>query len=455
MRPLQLTAQEKQALLAFLPPLSAANRWSIAGLAPARSISPPVRVDPRSNSPVILSLAWLAGLSIPAGAQGTSQAPLPLGAWRIAGEFGARAEFIANENFAETDVIRADDARFRLRLRARLGAEYRATEAVTVALRVSTGDNAFPSSAWTSLSSDFRRQPVQLDRAYVQLRLRALQLRAGIGPNPLFTPTELLWDADVQPAGLTQRLAGSNGSVALTLGQFVLREVRSSRPPNERSSFLLVEGVTYRGGLGAATATVGLAHYYFTNPDAIARSLQTGELDGEFKTNRFDPNGRTLMGADGAPVPTDYFSRFSVLSVGWTVEVRRIPLTAGGDVAVNLGARRDAALGAAYAGRRNVAFGAMVRYGRSTSSGGVTLGLGFFRIEADAVLAVYNSDDLQQTNVTSVPLEVVLALPGRTRLLWDTYVQKKISTALPSNGGLVHGQNALKVRTRLSLLVGF
>jgi hypothetical protein len=78
-----------------------------------------------------------------------------------------------------------------------------------------------------------------------------------------------------------------------------------------------------------------------------------------------------------------------------------------------------------------------------------------FYIEADAVLATYNSDDLQQTNVRSVPLEFQVLLPGRTRLVWDTYLQRKLNPALASNGGVVHPENALKVRSRISAVASF
>lgn len=83
------------------------------------------------------------------------------------------------------------------------------------------------------------------------------------------------------------------------------------------------------------------------------------------------------------------------------------------------------------------------------------LGAGFFHIEADSVVAVYNSDDLQQTNVNSIPVELQLRLPGGVKVVWDTYIQEKVDTDLASNGGVVHGENATKVRTRLSVLGSF
>lgn len=68
---------------------------------------------------------------------------------------------------------------------------------------------------------------------------------------------------------------------------------------------------------------------------------------------------------------------------------------------------------------------------------------------------MYNSDDLQQTNVNSVPVMARLALPGGAGLVWDTYVQSKINSNLASNGGVIHNENAIKVRTRLTVHASF
>lgn len=415
----------------------------------------------RSSVLRLILCAAAAALGAATAGQAEAQAPgqdeRAAHALRVTGEVGTRAEFIANENFAERDATRADDARLRLRVRVRFGAEYRASEAVTAALRLSTGDNAFPSSAWTSLSNDLRRHPIQIDRAYIEGRLGHVQLRLGMGPNPLFTPTELLWDADIQTAGVAEIVPVRGSGLQISAGQFMLRENRSLRPRNERSAWLLAEGLAYTRRVPGLNATLGVSHYQFTNPDAIARSLQVGELDGEFKTNRFDPGGRTIPNpADTTRrIPVDYFSGFSVLDVGGRLELSRVPVTITAEIAINLGARRDTALGAAYRRRQGLAFGANLRYRGGSGARTWTLGVGYFHIASDAVLAVYNSDDLQQTNVNTVPVELTAQLPGGMRVVWDTYLQKKISTDLPSNGGITHPENALKVRTRLSALVGF
>ena len=66
-----------------------------------------------------------------------------------------------------------------------------------------------------------------------------------------------------------------------------------------------------------------------------------------------------------------------------------------------------------------------------------------------------HSDDLQQTNVDSIPVWLRVRLPGEVLFVWDSYFQKRINTALHLAGGLRHDENRLKVRTRLTLQMGF
>jgi Putative porin len=377
-------------------------------------------------------------------------APIAVGEFRFCGELGVRGEFIGNENFAAQDSTRADNGRFRERVRVRTGVEYRVAEPISIGLRLSSGDPSFPSSAWSSFSDDFRRKPIQIDRAFARWQITPrVQLVVGLQPNPIFAPTELLWDPDVHPAGVSQTISLGSG-VAISAGQFMLREVRSSKQDNEEGSWLIAEGISSEHRWNTKLLKVGGSLYWFTNPDALSRSLQIGDLDAEFKTNRFDPLGRTL-----GTTPLDYFSDFKVVSLATQFDDSARTLGIRVEAAVNAGARSAPELGEAYRKDQRFAVGGEVRYGRTQNAGDWALRGGFYHIEADAVVAVYNSDDLQQTNVNVAVGEVQRRFAGRTRLVWDTYFQKKIDTALASNGGVVHPENAMKVRTRLSLIVDF
>lgn len=405
----------------------------------------------------------LLGCPCAAGAQGTVSTPavfstcasagarpLTVGEFRLCGDAGTRAEFIGNEFFAERDATRADDARFRQRMRVRAGVEYQAAKPLSIGFRLTSGDASFPTGAWSSMSDDFRRKPFQIDRAFLSWQATSsARVRVGLQANPLFTPTELLWDADAHPAGVSETISLGGGFVA-TAGQFTLREIRSSRPDNEERAFLFAQGLTNSRRWGNRTVGVGVSYYWFTNPNALSRSLQTGEFDPEFKTNRFDPRGRK-----SGTTPLDYFSDFRLLDIGVQVEDAAGKLGGRVEAVINLGARRSADLGEAFRRSERLAIGGEVRYGRSQRPGDWAVRAGFYHIEADAVVAVYNNDDLQQTNVNVAVGEWQLRFPGRARLVLDTYLQKKNNVALASNGGVLHPENALKSRSRVSFIVEF
>ena len=418
---------------------------------------------PRAGG-VLLSLALFVAPGATAQTTPATPAPAegpapPSRRLAFSGELGARLELIANDSFATTAALADDDVRFRQRFRLRFGADYEASRALALGFRLSTGDTRFPSTAWTSLSNDFRRQPIAIDRAFVSVRPGGgADLRSGLMALPLFSPTQVLWDADVQPAGLGEVVPLGGSGLTLAGGQFWLREARSDRPDNQEGSLLFAQGLSFSHAGPSRRFTAGLAYWHYNRPDSLALALQTGELDPAFKTNRFDPQGRTIPdpGRPGATLPVDYFSNYTLLSAALRLETRwRRPLALSAEGVVNLSARSDPSLGPAWAKRQGGAFAILLHYGSDQKDWDWRVGVGYAHIEADAVVAVYNSDELQQTNVRSLPLELPLRLPGGPRVVLDAFVQKKLDTALPGPGGIVSPENATKVRARLNLLVPF
>ena len=355
------------------------------------------------------------------------------------GEVGFRLEFIANERFAEDDSTETDDYRFRERVRLRFGGDITPSKWFTAGFRFSTGSSDYPASGWSSFSDQFRRDPVSLDRVYVILNAGRFHLTAGADANPLFRPTELVWDDDVQVGGLSQVFTA--GRWRFAAGQYMLNEVNSLNDPEESGSFLLASNITYTPPV-AGNMTLGVFHYFYNKPDALAAAIDDGRLNADFKTNRLEPLN-----------PRAFFSGYNSLggSFAWIRGKWRFVV----EVVVNLSTNQDPSLGPAYAEKEAIGFGGLVRYGVLNEPGDMSFEAGFFHIEADATIAAFNSDDLQQTNVNSIPIWLRIRLPGQTNLVWDTYFQKRINTALFLAGGALHDENALKVRTRLTLSLGF
>jgi len=357
----------------------------------------------------------------------------------LIGQVGFRLEYIHNERFAETDETADDDHRFRERVRLRFGGEFKPSEKFTAGFRLSTGQSNYPASGWSSFSDAFRRDPIAVDRVYINLNLDRFRFQFGSNQNSMYHPTDMIWDTDVQPAGLAQ--VYQTDRLEVVLGQYMIGEVRSLSDDIVSGSFLISNGVNY-SFLPDHNLRIGLFQYYYNKPDIIAYSIQEGDLDGDFKTNRLDPND-----------PNKFFSNFHSLGLSADYHWNRWRVV--GEFAANLGANKDDTLGSAYDKKENIAGGFLIRHGLLKKPGDWSVEAGYFYIESDAVIAAFNSDDYQQTNVHSVPVFLRVLLPSDIVIVWDTYFQKRINTAHFLSGGVMHDENALKIRSRITLQLGF
>jgi hypothetical protein len=409
-----------------------------------------------------LAVTLIASLVAPKEAR-SAEAPAEA-KLKFSGEVVSRIMFVVNENFAETrdqaDSRTNDDIWSVTRFRMRLGAEFQATERVRLGFRLSSGDSSYPSSSYQLPLNDLRRFPISIDRAYIfWTPTAALDLQFGIQPNPLFTPTEILWDGDVHPIGTSQVVRFGKTGLELTAGQFWMREVRYTKEndPNTQNSFLLMEQLAYTVPLSWSKMTLSFASYLFTNPHTTARSIQTGEFSGDFKTNRFDPIGKTIADPKDATkqLPVNYFSNFSLLNFGLKIDFTDIPLVVTGDVVWNLGARSNASLGTQYANTKGFAAGGMIRYGRAEKLHDLRIGAGFFHIEADSAIAAYNNDEMQQTNINSIPVELNYTICKEVSVMLDAFIAWKEDADLPTFGGFVNSQNATRIRANLRFIGRF
>ncbi|MCG2839426.1 putative porin [Sandaracinobacter sp. RS1-74] len=126
--------------------------------------------------------------------------------------------------------------RFRARIRARLGFEARLSDKVDVGFRLATGNLNDPVSANITMSDNFHKLTVGLDRAYIRVRPFASEgdfaqsnLVFGKFDNP-FRTTELIFDEDIQFEGFAATLdtklgdSASAPHVRLTAGVFPMEE---------------------------------------------------------------------------------------------------------------------------------------------------------------------------------------------------------------------------------------
>ena len=375
---------------------------------------------------VLFAALWPSNLD----AQCAAVQPLAL-----SGDIGFRMETIRNEDFAEGRSTSPDDHRYRWRGRARLAGTYCADSPWSAGLRLTTGSPSYPSSAWTSFSDNLTRDDVALDRFYVRWTPNSsFRARFGADGNPIPHPLEIVWDGDVQLSGLAQ--IWSPGRLRIVATQSMLREARDTRRVG--GAFL----TTFGGRIETTRVRAGVFAYNYSDADAVATAIRSQTLSRDYATNRLLPSDSSR-----------FFSGFNLLGANVDFQAGRLRVLA--EAAVNSSARADASLGPAYASRENLAFGAEGRIGGNAGRWDWGLRAGYVHIEADATLAAFNSDDLQQTNVRTVTLRADATMPGGGQLIWDTYIQRKLDLALPSPGGLTHAQNATKLRSRLSIALSF
>ena len=125
------------------------------------------------------------------------------------GDFRYRTEYIDNTS-----------TRFRQRIRLRLGADAKISDAIMVGAQLASGSTD-PISTNQTLNSSFSTKTIGIDLAFFKWNLASdrFTLMAGKMKNPFKAPgkTELVWDSDLRPEGMDVAFAQSWGKYTLGL----------------------------------------------------------------------------------------------------------------------------------------------------------------------------------------------------------------------------------------------
>ncbi|HEY5759134.1 MAG TPA: putative porin [Steroidobacter sp.] len=262
-----------------------------------------------------------------------------------------------------------DDARARRsgQVRGRLGATYSVNDRVTLGARLVTGDADDPNSTDVQMSNwddDFQ---VALDLAYAQVNFGDLNLYGGKIPQP-FTRTDLVWDGDVNPQGLSGAYKHklSNGSALRANALFFIVD----------EDAVAADSTMVGGQIGYDTAQLGdfkfdvsAAYYDYTLGSVV------GADSGDFRSNLRRANG-------------DYLSDFNLgdLIVGatWSGLGSRWPVRFVGDYVKNFGAETS----------QDTGYGADLGIGRVTQPHDFRVTYGYSVAETDSVLAAFSHDNI-------------------------------------------------------------
>jgi hypothetical protein len=125
-------------------------------------------------------------------------------------------------------------ARGRGRIRLRLGAESQLADSLSTGFGLATGSGD-PRSTNQTFQDTFSKKQINIDYAYLSYRpFKWLSVIGGKFENPLWRPTDLLWDSDITPEGAAVKIdypLSSSFNTFFNGGYFILDEYANDQDP--------------------------------------------------------------------------------------------------------------------------------------------------------------------------------------------------------------------------------
>ena len=364
------------------------------------------------SQPVAVHPPTIAGPTRPAQSAQLTQPASTASPVFWSGDFRVRVE----GNFYEN----ASPDRVREVVRGRLRARYAVSNWLTVGAQLSTGDPGDPNTADVTLSNFVDDLQVSLDQAYLAINHGGLELQAGKFPLP-FTSTEMAWDGDVSPQGVSAAytLPLNGPSVKLVGIYSVVNEVAAGDDSRMLGGQLRFD----TGKIGAWKGDVSLAYFDY---DLVSIA---GADAGDFRGNRLTPAGRYLSDFDLSDV---------IVGVSWSGLGEAWPVRMVADYVRNSASSSN-----------DDGHWVDLKIGAATADHPWRFGYGFAEVETDAVLAAFSHDNLDlSTNYRQHAFTADYTL-SKTLSLNATYYHYQALDVLP---GVARGWSD---RIRLNLLASF
>jgi hypothetical protein len=252
-------------------------------------------------------------------------------------------------------------------VRGRLGAAYAINDTVTIGARLVTGDADDPNSTDVQLSNFDDDLQVSLDLAYVQVNADGLKLYGGKIPQP-FTRTDLVWDSDVNPQGVSaiyKRSLTDGSALRANALFFIVDEAAGGTDSTMNGAQLGYDSPAF----GAWKFDASAAYY-----DYQLGSIAGGDT-GDFRSNPRTADGRYL---------SDFNLGDLIVGATWAGVSKRWPVRVMGDYVKNFGAATDADTG----------YSLDVSAGRVRNRGDWRVTYGYSVAETDAVFAAFSHDNI-------------------------------------------------------------
>ncbi|RAP38991.1 hypothetical protein DID80_01270 [Candidatus Marinamargulisbacteria bacterium SCGC AAA071-K20] len=169
--------------------------------------------------------------------------------------------------------------RTRNRIRFRLGGEGKLSKEASVKFGLATGGTD-PRSTNQTIQDSFQTADIRLDYAYLENKLsNGLTLLGGKMKNPLYRPSDLLWDTDINPGGVAVKFKSKKESLKwfASAGYFVLDENKTN--PNDPGILTVQPGLDFK--LNQSTnAKVALGFFLSQNVGGLALDHSSGTNTG-------------------------------------------------------------------------------------------------------------------------------------------------------------------------------
>lgn len=290
---------------------------------------------------------------------------------KFKGDFRFRFENTSN---AEPNSVLLE-GRNRLVVRFRYGFMKKISDIFDFGVRVATGSADDPNTADVTLGSFVNDLEISLDQLYLSMNIKEYFLSGGKFPNP-FQRTDLVWDGDVNPEGITgsYTLNGSGNFSSKASGIFFIIDEHSGTDIPD--SYMLGGQISFAGKPSQELAFSLAGGYYDYDITLLSESRADA---GDTRSN--------YLILDSTGTPLAYLSDFNLLDV-----IARCEYTGFGDYyslklvgnyVKNFGANVD----------EDEGFGIDVFFGRGKKPNDFRVGYGYSQAETDAVLAAFSNDN--------------------------------------------------------------
>lgn len=223
-------------------------------------------------------MALLAGTLLPAGMGSRVKA-----SWTDSVTMSGDLRY----RYAMTDK-EGSDKRDRHRIRARLGVSAEVIESVSLHVQIATGADD-PTSTNQDLTTSFSEKSFNLNLAYAEWKATdSLKFYAGKSKTPFVLPggSELLWDGDLNPEGLSMMfMSGSDIKVYLNAAYLSVDE----RKTDTDDGYLAAGQLGLKIPIGSMGLDLGGGFYQYMNQEGY------GPYGAGGKGNSLDENGYYTM----------------------------------------------------------------------------------------------------------------------------------------------------------------